>query len=127
MKIPGKGMRFMSAETEFDVYAAGLIKFAVAADDTLASVKGNASVLWADSFTRDILSILTADDDDLKENACGGAIDGDHLSADDFDAETIREGMIERFTDDVLCALPDGYLVGTDADTGAPIVGKVVS
>ena len=32
----------------------------------------------------------------------------------------MRDGILERIRDDILCELPDGYDVGCDPATGAP-------
>ena len=39
---------------------------------------------------------------------------------DEPDVDTIRDGILECITDDILCAMPEGYETGIDAATGAP-------
>ena len=70
----------------------------------------------AGSFTSQILTALTEDDDELRDRAFPD------WEADDeeIDADTIRDGILERIRDDILCELPSGYDVGCDPATGAP-------
>lgn len=98
----------------FDPYTAGLLAFGAAADDVVPYQQ------WADSFTREIVHALTDDDDTLREALRGGELPDD--ADDDDDDQPDREGLIERIVDDVICALPDGYAVGVDPVTRAPIL-----
>ena len=76
-------------------------------------------LLWADSFTSRVITALTEDDDELRDRAFPH---WDTESADpgeEPDADTIRDGILECITDDILCELPEGYEAGIDPATVA--------
>ena len=112
----------------FDIYETGLIAYAGQVDELLSQHRGTDAIdkplLWADSFTSQILTALTEDDDELRDRAHP---DWDPDDEDEPDAETIRDGILERIRDDIVCELPAGYDVHCDPATGAPTliwVGK---
>ena len=104
----------------FDSYATGLIAYAAQVDELLSLHRGTDTIdkplLWADSFTSQILTALTEDDDELRDRAFPDWEDDD----EEIDVDTIRDSILERIRDDILCELPNGYEVGCDPNTGAP-------
>jgi hypothetical protein len=104
-----------------DTYHTGLIAYAAQVDELLSTHRGvdtiDAPLLWADCFTSQIVTALTDDDEELRDRAYP---DWDPDVEDEPDVETIRDGILERIGDDILCELPAGYEVGCDPDTGAP-------
>lgn len=90
----------------FDSYATGLIAYAAQVDELLSLHRGTDTIdkplLWAGSFTSQILTALTEDDDELRDRAFPD------WEADDeeIDADTIRDGILERIRDDIVCELP---------------------
>ena len=105
----------------FDSYETALIAYAACVDEVLSNHRGTDTIdtplLWADSFTARMVTALTEDDEELRGRAC---TDWDPDDEDAPDADTIREGIIERITDDILCEMPEGYQAGYDPATGAP-------
>lgn len=100
----------------FDAYELGLIAFAAQAD-LLTTVAPTQTRTWQDSFTAQMVTALTETAAELRERAFPAGAD-----ADDIDADSIRESIIERICDDVLCELSPAYDVGEHPDTGAPIL-----
>ena len=104
----------------FDSYQIGLIAYAAQVDELLSVHRGidtiDKPLLWADSYTSRVITALTDDDDELRDRAFP---DWD-ADLDEPDVDTIRDGILECITDDILCEMPEGYETGIDATTGAP-------
>jgi hypothetical protein len=106
----------------FGEYEIRLLEFASSADDVIGTRAGSTRPA-VDSFLREMFDILSRSDDNLLMSypcaicgrpytsrlVCKGCGEDRDITADE-----IRAGMIERFTDDVICELPDGYRVNTD-------------
>lgn len=100
---------------QFTAYDLELIAVAAHAD-TLISYRER--VNFGDSFTSEMFDAITRDDDDVIECAFPDATD-DEL--EEIDAETIREGIIERILDDIICSLPEGLALVWTED-GTPVI-----
>lgn len=108
----------------FDSYEIGLIAYAAQVDEVISVHRGidtiDKPLLWADSFTSRVITALTEDDDELRDRAFPDWDADDCDTDDEPDVDTIRDGILECITDDILCEMPDGYEADIDPATGAP-------
>ncbi len=94
----------------FDEHTERLIEIAVMVD-------GFNNPRFADSLTAELFEILGRSAEDILECAYPEGPDGDYYPEDEDDAaEYIRESTLERWLDDAVSVLPDGYEIVVDAD-----------